>query len=150
MAYEFLSFFFFWWILEMDLNFFLCSLSLFSCYNQKQRKSESHFPPTFGVYFSSSDEDISFRPAHFPFKLSFLCLQFCPKAIWYGKLKKLLRGITAYSRYRGITVPPNLFRSQLGTYWLCKHRQVPSPTCPQALHWCLETGASPSCDFCEG
>lgn len=52
MAYEFLSFFFFfWWILEMDLNFFLCSLSLFSCYNQKQRKSESHFPPTFGVYF---------------------------------------------------------------------------------------------------
>lgn len=44
-------FFFFWWILEMDLNFFLCSLSLFSCYNQKQRKSESHFPPTFGVYF---------------------------------------------------------------------------------------------------
>lgn len=132
MAYEFLSFFFFfWWILEMDLNFFLCSLSLFSCYNQKQRKSESHFPPTFGVYFFQ----LTFPSSCFSFVCNFVQSLFRHHSI------QQIQGDY------GITQPVQI---PAGHLLVCKHRQVPSPTCRQALHWCLETGASPSYDFCKG
>lgn len=132
MAYEFLSFFFFFggslkWILT---SFFAVYLSFLAIIRNKGKVKATSLP-LLGCTFSSS---LSLQVV-FPL---------------YAILSKAYLGITAYSRYRGITVPPNLFRSQLGTYWLCKHRQVPSPTCRQALHWCLETGASPSYDFCKG
>lgn len=43
------SFLFLSQILEMGLNFFLCSLSPVSYHNQKQKKGERHFPLTFFV-----------------------------------------------------------------------------------------------------
>ena len=127
----------------MDLISFLAVYLLFLIIIRNKRKVKVTSLTFLGV-FSSSDEDISFYPAHFPFKLSSSVCNFVQSLlIW-----KTTKATKSYQRM------------QADTWGLCHHTaccnpswvltgyatgEVTLPLWPQYL----ETVASSVCDFHE-